>query len=215
MPIQPSLFSFSDPNLDLTNTLVYWDTSMVIELYGQSKLPMRQKEVQLFHQKIATTKDSYIVTSSKCWDEVPYVATSSFIAGARTSKYQSRKETIDKNPGIIAQGAAEAEKIGQLFANDINHILSDTPITQEIRQKALDLMKTCDVEYADALHYVLAKKDGITYIATLDSDFIKIPDPNLHIITNTDTCNKIMSSLSKNVNQVVLKNGTSGQSITI
>lgn len=94
----------------------------------------------------------------------------------------------------MKQVAQTSRSIYEAMERDINHIiLPQTYITLELIEEVDNLMSQCDIEYIDALHYAIAKKEGIKLIATLDSDYMNIPDPNLKILTDSENYQKLLA----------------------
>lgn len=195
----PEIFSMVDDNVDLAGKLIYYDTSVILEMVGLSSNPERQQEVYNFHNRIAT-EGAISVSSAKVWEEMHIAMTGSFVRRAKSFPKERKKSVIRRNPGIMTEVSDSVRTAYEAFKADSNHIISDCVVTMEDIEHINLMMHQCDISFTDAVHYFNACKEGVDYLATLDGDFNIIPNPSVRIITDSGNYIKYTQ---KNVDKVL------------
>lgn len=183
----------NDPNSDFADKLIYAETSFVIDLFGPIQDPVRQTESRNFSTYLAAI-GSVMVTSPKVHEEVRTGITSSHIMSKKAYRTQPQKEVIRNNPGIVLQAKVIAKSAIEALNKDQNFLhMGIEDFDAEYLENYIDpFFGKDDLLYYDAFHYGFAKQQEITNIASCDSDFLTINDPNIHILTDTATYLKML-----------------------
>lgn len=163
-------YSMNSNTLDLANKLVYYDTSVILELVGKSKDENRYKETVSFHTKLIE-KGAISVSSIKVWEECLIVMPNSFARDRQKYDYENRKNILDRHPEIYSNSVQEVNKIRRILENQQGHVILDDVIDSALMAEATKCMQENKMQYPDSVHAVLARRNEVDFIATLDGDF--------------------------------------------
>jgi len=151
----------------------------------------RQVELYDFLERL-TNEDAITVTSIKCWEEVRIRLTNMRIEALRNGNDSSNKDIIEANVDLMDMVVETAACIQKYFDNSLNHVISPEPINLLMLDKASEIMKQCNIAYPDALHSVIAAREQVDYIATLDGDYSKIINAPFSVLTNEYSYRKVL-----------------------
>jgi hypothetical protein len=191
-------YSLNATNLDLSNKVVYYDTSILLELTGPSQYPSRQIEVQEFHKNLSTA-GGISISSIKGWEEYDMAIKGNYLDDVKNSNpayaNQYNKSIIEQEPSIIKNACSATLKAKELFNEDPSHIISELAIDFDIYEEAFAIQQQANLELPDAIHFVMAQHCEADYFAALDRDYLRLLNGSLNtcgidILLNSYTLTK-------------------------
>ncbi len=159
--------------VDFVPSVLYWDASFIVNFaYPAAKYHL--EAANFLSQLDDAHAVSYISTLTL--DEVYFVLLQAKVSEAYPQV--SFWRVYRANPAIIVPYLDELERLTEeLYAHPRIRVVTANPI---LSFSALSNMRRYHLLPRDAYHLAIMRQNGIVHIATMNSDFLSVPDLIIH-----------------------------------
>lgn len=196
-----NIFSIKDNNIPVKdNDFILLDTNVVIDLTGYGNSTSNRAVETVEFMKDMSHRNSIFVVPLKVWEELNIIVERDIIGNQH------------KNPNVDLNALTNNVETTLLnLKNSLNIFPNIYPepigqIDNNVCQKANENRKKYGLKWGDAIILAIAQEENINNILTFDKDYIKISDPNINILLNSELYNRYSNQTQPTGNIISVNN---------